>query len=474
MSTTNSEYTALSVLAAQTESGLVLIPIATLKTPPENEAIYAPVRPDDPEVARLAESIRQHGLLHPLTVSSDRYVIDGNRRLIACRLAGLEAVPCRLRSDLYRGHPDFIAVLREFNRQRVKTAAERIREEVATVEPAAAYARLLNYRDRDSRQAMDGSAAVAIGTARRRARISDAKAPMLDAVRRVLADRRDYWPLSDRQVHYALLNDPPLVHARKPGSLYRNDKPSYKSLCDLLTRARLSGDIPFTAITDSTRPHTGWTTWAEPGAYVQDRLNTLFRDYFRDLLQSQPNHVELWAEKLTVQTLVQRVAMQYTIPVTIGRGFASLDPRYRLAERFQAGGKTRLVLLVLTDHDPDGEQILDSLASSLRDEFSIRDLHVVKVAITGEQVASLHLPPSMEAKASSRNYAKFASRHGRFAYELEAIPPAELERIIHGAVQANLDMSQFRAEQAQEQRDAAEIEARRNVMVATLRERGEA
>jgi hypothetical protein len=35
-------------------------------------------------------------------------------------------------------------------------------------------------------------------------------------------------------------------------------------------------------------------------------------------------------------------------------------------------------------------------------------------------------------------------------------------------------MSQFRAEQAQEQRDAAEIEARRNVMVATLRERGEA
>jgi hypothetical protein len=38
-----------------------------------------------------------------------------------------------------------------------------------------------------------------------------------------------YWPLTVRQVHYLLLNDPPLRHDKKPGSVYVNDKASYKT-----------------------------------------------------------------------------------------------------------------------------------------------------------------------------------------------------------------------------------------------------
>jgi hypothetical protein len=57
------------------------------------------------------------------------------------------------------------------------------------------------------------------------------------AVQRILAERCDFSPLSDRSIHYALLNDPPLRHAAKPGSTYTNDRPSYHNLTDLLSRA---------------------------------------------------------------------------------------------------------------------------------------------------------------------------------------------------------------------------------------------
>jgi hypothetical protein len=63
----------------------------------------------------------------------------------------------------------------------------------------------------------------------------------LAAVQHILAQRVEFWPLSDRSIHYALLNDPPLRHAAKPDSVYANDRASYHDLTDLLTRARPNG-----------------------------------------------------------------------------------------------------------------------------------------------------------------------------------------------------------------------------------------
>ncbi|MBN2450991.1 MAG: ParB N-terminal domain-containing protein, partial [Lentisphaeria bacterium] len=423
-------------------NGCVVKHVWAIRTPPENEVLYRPIRPDDPEIVRMAESIARDGLLQPLTVSGDDYVLDGNRRLCACRVAGIETVPCRVREDLYLGHPDFLRVLREFNRQRDKTPQERVREELVNIVPGLAYAGLREHRDRESREAIlsDG---VPIRAARGRCRISKAKRPFLEAVRVVLDELTEYLPVSDRQIHYRLLNDPPLVHASKPGSVYRNDPASYHALCDLLTRARLEGTIPFGAIVDATRPHQPWDTSANAAGYVAQAVNRFGRHYWRDLLQTQPNHTEIVAEKLTVESIVHRAAGKYTIPVTIARGFPSLDLRYRLWKRFHDGGRDRLVLLVLSDFDPEGMEIMHSLGASLRDEFDVVALHMVRVAITQEQIDELHLESSMEAKTTSRNFAKFEARHGRFAYELESIPPADLEAIIETAIRENLDMIRF-------------------------------
>src|SRR5260370_40148270 len=103
---------------------------------------------------------------------------------------------------------------------------------------------------------------------KRQCAISPAKQPLLEAILRIIKGWRDYWPLSDRRIHYALLNDPPLKHAKKPDSVYRNDKASYNALTELLPRARLAGIIRMGAISHETRPVSIFAGFADPGPCI--------------------------------------------------------------------------------------------------------------------------------------------------------------------------------------------------------------
>jgi hypothetical protein len=285
----------------------------------------------------------------------------------------------------------------------------------------------------------------------------------------VIECSRQYWPLSDRRIHYSLLNDPPLRHAGKPDSVYANDKASYKALVELLTRGRLAGKIPWTAIADTTRPVTNWQVFENPRAFVAKEMNDLFKGYWRDLMQSQPNHVEIVGEKNTVDPILRDVAAQYTIPLTTGRGYCSLPPRYEMAQRFRRSGKEKLVLLMLTDFDSDGEEIAHSFARSMRDDFGIKAIHPIKVALTAEQVEEYDLPPVMTAKETSVHHDKFVAEHGENVWELEALEPSDLQDVLREAVDSVIDVEAFNAELDAEKSDAAWLEGVRNTVHEALR-----
>jgi ParB-like chromosome segregation protein Spo0J len=446
-------------------------PLHTIHPSPENDQIYHPINPDDPAFVELVASIRERGVLEPIIITADGWIVSGHRRHAAARAAGQPTVPCRRLAIRRVDDPDaFVRLLREHNRQRVKTFDERMREEIVSVDPADAYAHLREYRKRKFDHGQIRGGKVEAGEYRGRAEISPAKAPMLLAIQRVIEDCREFWPLSDRQIHYRLLNAPPLIHASKPGSIYANDPASYRALTDLLTRARLAGLVPWDAIGDETRPFTRWQTWRETGAFSKSQLDDLLKGYWRDLMQSQPAHIEIVAEKLTVRSIVERVAQDFTIPVTIGRGFCSIQPRRDLAERFKASGRDRLALLLLTDFDPDGEGIAQSFTRSLRDDFGIAEdrIHAVKVALTAEQVARFKLPPSMKAKETSSRFAAFRQRHGRNAWELEALPPETLADELRRAIDGVIDREAFEHEREQEAADARQLEATRQAVVKAL------
>ncbi len=224
---------------------------------------------------------------------------------------------------------------------------------------------------------------------------------------------------------------------------------------DLLTRARLDGSIPWEAIADPTRPVTTWQVYPESGSFIRSQLSEFLMGYRRDYQQSQPNHIEIVGEKNTVASIIRPVAGRYAIPVTIGRGYCSLPPRDEMAKRFRRSGKQRLVILMLTDFDPDGEGIAQSFARSMRDDFGIEAITPVKVALTAEQVTEYGLPPVMEAKATSSRSKGFVAKHGKTVHELEALSPDRLQSILRTAIDSVLDIEAFNAELDAEKKDAA-------------------
>jgi ParB-like chromosome segregation protein Spo0J len=182
---------------------------------PENNQLYRPVTLDDPSIQSLAASIEQCGVLEPLIITADSYIVSCHRRFAAAALAGLATLPCRTINIRREDDIDaFVKLLREHNRQRDKTRSEKFRELLVDANADEAHEALIEYRR--AAAAVDVIPMVLNG--RRRAELSPAKLPMLKAVKAVVKKRRKFWPLSDRQIHYALLNNPPLRHASKPDS----------------------------------------------------------------------------------------------------------------------------------------------------------------------------------------------------------------------------------------------------------------
>lgn len=441
-------------------------PIWRIRPSPENDKLYRPINPDDPELIALAESIKTYGIKEPLVITLDRFILSGHRRYAAAKLAGLEEVPCVV-EKIHRRDPEFLPLLREFNRQRVKGIDEKLREEVVSADPEEAYQSLIEHRKAKAAIRMRS---IQITGTKTRCEISPAKLLFLTAILKIMMDWRAYWPLSDRRIHYALLNDPPLKHAKKPESVYRNDTASYNALTELLTRARLAGTIPMEAISDETRPVCVFDVFAEPGPFMRGEINHFLKGYWRDLQQSQPCHIEIVGEKNTIGGLIKPVAEKYCIPMTTGRGYCSLRPRYDMQQRFQKSGKEKLIVLFLTDFDPDGEEIAHSFVRSMRDDFNVDRVEGVKVALTGAQVRELNLPPMMQAKVGSANYRKFTSKHGHDVFELEAIPPEKLQELLEDAIDRVIDKRAFNAELNAEKRDAAFLDGVRRRVHRALAE----
>ena len=445
-----------------------ILPFNAIRPSPENDELYRPIDPGDPEIVSLANSVRERGILEPIVITTDNWIVSGHRRYAAAKLAGLQSLPCRVAPLSREDDRDrFLSALREYNRQREKSFDEKVRETVVSLNPDEAYQALIS--ERKERSAVEVEALQLRGE-KARARITDAKTPFLDAINQILATFKGYWPLSERFIHYKLLNDPPLTHASKPNSAYRNEKRFSKMLSELATRARIAGDIPEEAIEDETRPVTVWQCFPEPGAFVQQQLDGLLKGYWRDLMQSQPNHIELLVEKNTAANILRHVAAPYCIPMTSGRGFSSLPPRIAMRKRFEASGKDKLVVVICSDFDPDGDEIAHSFARSMRDDYDLSDIVAIKAGLTLAQVQEHELPSAVEAKQSSTNYRRFAAKYGaaQNAYELEALPPELLQQITREAIDAVIDRELFNQELAQEKQDAAHIQGLRQEVTKLL------
>jgi len=453
----------------QQEWDLSQFPVALIKQAPENQSIYDNFGVANSDDWQLAQSIREKGILEPLVITEDRFLLSGHRRLAASKYIGKSSVPVRMRDGVFFSaltKQERLDLLRLYNQQREKSTTEKIREALIGVDPKRAYIELkmLNMR----RKAIDSASGEIIVTGiKTRAKITTLG--FLIASKAAIQKEKEYWPLSVRRVHYLLLNDPPLCHDSKPKSRYANDKQSYKKLTNLLCRARLTGQVPIESIEDATRPVLEGGGFDTVGQYITQEVENFLTGYHRNLQQGQPHHVEIILEKNALRTVIERVAREYYIPITTTRGYASIPPRYEVFRRYKRSGKSKLILLYLTDFDPDGDEIAASFSRSMRDDFNISNIQSFKVALTAEDVAKYDLPSDMDAKKSSVNYKKFFARYGsNRAVELDAAPVELLQQKLREVIESVLDMNEFYAQVKQQENEAADIQARRIVVFKAL------
>jgi len=450
--------------APERKQGLSYFSPDEIQQAPENELLYDAFSPNtNDDDYGLYASIKEEGIREPLHISADGVLLSGHRRYaVASEWLDLQEVPVIIHHEYFwseMSREERLKVLADFNKQRDKSFTEKVREQLLEVDPEDAYHALIADRRGRERKIKTN---IDMGDRKRRARITTMD--FLNAAKKIIETEKEYWPLTLRRVHYLLLNDPPLLHDKRP-TRYANSRNDYNKLSRLLVRARLTGEVPMEAIIDETRSVYAPVVYSNPSVYVRDELQHFLRYYCRDLLRGQQNHIEVVCEKEGLFRHITAVTEDYGIPVTSGKGFASLPPRTEMAKRFTASGKMTLVLLLLTDFDPEGEVIAKTFPRSMRDDFSITNIVPVKVAISGEDVKQHNLPADMEAKESSPNYKKFVEKYGVKVAELDAAPVSLLQEKLRNAIEGCLDMDAFLNEQQQERKDAVEIKAMKEAVV---------
>lgn len=436
----------------------------------ENDLLYDPIRRDDPAFVALRENVRENGILEPILVSADGQIISGHRRYAAAEELRMHRIPVRVRYDInYRTDRDgFLKLLASCNRQRMKSSLEQTREELALSDLSTREI----YEFRRLAAAADHVESVRLPSRRKRSEIRDKRELKEAIVRTVLAEREN-WPLSDRAIHYRMLNIPGLVRNDKTRVPYLNDHASYNDVTSMLTRLRLTRDIPFESIADETRPVVQWDIHKSVGDYVRREVDGFLGEYWRDLQQSQSCWVELLVEKNTIASQLRGLAWKYAIPMTSGRGYSSLPPRKEMVDRYRESGRSRLVVLVVSDFDPEGEDIPSAFGVSLRDDFHVlpSELTIVKAALTIEQVRELALHEGQFSKEGSSRYKRFVQLYGNRCWELESLTMEQLRNAVELSIRAALDLEAFESEVARERSERQELaEIRQRLKTALLQQ----
>lgn len=246
--------------------------------------------------------------------------------------------------------------------------------------------------------------------------------------------------LTLRQLYYQLVSR----------NIIPNEEKSYKGLGKLVSDARLSGLMDWSAIEDRVRRPEAAAEFNGLSDLVEQACSV----YRLPRWEGQTNYVELWVEKDALAGVLSPIARRFHVTLMVNRGYSSQSAMYESAARFthRSSPSTRTNhLLYLGDHDPSGEDMVRDVEDRLR-MFGVKRLLVTKVALTMAQIRKYNPPPN-PAKVSDPRATKYIARHGDESWEVDALPPDVLTTIIVKHVKALVDQELVDDLIQQEERD---------------------
>lgn len=269
---------------------------------------------------------------------------------------------------------------------------------------------------------------------------------IIDAANHIL---REYaaqgFDLTLRQLYYQFV-------AR---DMLANSQRSYDRLGGIINDARLAGKIDWGYIVDRTRNVQEWASWESPSEAARQAASR----YRRDRWEDQPYYVEVWVEKDALAGVIERPCSELMVPFFSCRGYTSQSEMWSAAQRLyaQAGMGKRVKILHLGDHDPSGIDMSRDIRERLQLFMGVdyhydteianntaiwrwldETLTVDRIALTMDQVEE-HDPPPNPAKLTDSRADDYIRKYGMQSWELDALSPTELARLITDSVKAIRD-----------------------------------
>jgi hypothetical protein len=235
--------------------------------------------------------------------------------------------------------------------------------------------------------------------------------------------------LTLRQLYYQLVTK----------NIIKNEERAYKNLSNIVSDGRLSGLIDWSAIEDRIRIPAIPSEWEN----LKDLVDAALYSYRLPRWSGQENYIELWVEKDALAGVLHPLARKYHITMMVNRGYSSQSAMYEASKRIIEKGlnRTECRILYLGDFDPSGEDMVRDIRDRML-MFGVNvdvnfDIH--KIALTLDQVKKYNPPPNPTKRTDPRSR-DFIQKYGASSWEVDAINPSELQKIITSEILAYLDI----------------------------------
>lgn len=230
------------------------------------------------------------------------------------------------------------------------------------------------------------------------------------------------------------------------GGLIANKDTEYDRLGSILNDARYAGLFDWNWLTDRTRNVRGGDGGdTDPRDVVRDL------SFFAALWEGQTERVEVWVEKDALVDVVGRAASERRTPYFSCRGYTSVSEVWAAARRIEGyldtDGVEHVTVLHLGDHDPSGIDMTRDITDRLElflsgDGYDAGRLSIERIALNMPQVRQYNPPPNPAKLTDSRSGA-YVERFGGSSWELDALEPAVLRRLVSGRIEQLIDADEW-------------------------------
>lgn len=263
---------------------------------------------------------------------------------------------------------------------------------------------------------------------------------MLAHISRIMDEyQEDGYTLTVRQLYYQLVGRDLLPDTWwDDEAKSTNNIKSYNKIKDYMRRGRLAGFLDWDMVEDRTRRPVTNNHFPTPAALMRAAI----RSFYHDKWFNQQYHIEVWAEKDAVSSILEPLCSRWDVLYMANRGYSSISAQRQSARRLikaNDDGKM-IVILYVGDHDPSGVD----MDRDIRDKMELFGVSVpvIRLALTMDQVNEFDLPPN-PAKESDSRIIQYAERFGDESWELDALAPRQLEGIVEDGIRAYLDEDKF-------------------------------